>query len=318
MKDDLLSIKIMKPYSRVLVGLDLTETDYRLLGFMCFFLKINPDLRHIYFVHVAKDLEKLEFEENSLLHEQDVPSDERLIERMKEEVAQCYHENNSVNIHFDVLEGDPLKQLLHWARVKNIDLIVAGKKAKDKGKGIVMEKFARKSKCSLVFVPENFSANIRKILLAVDFSKRADYVFEKALQMARFLPGSKFYCLHVVDVPVGYTRIGKTYEEFSEIMINNAKANWEMYKSCHTIDKLNVEPVFVLNHENDVAKTIYDYAHENAMDMIILGSKKQTDTAAFFLGSVAEKLVSCNHEMLFLMVRDPAEVYDFKKAMEIV
>jgi K+-sensing histidine kinase KdpD len=122
----------------------------------------------------------------------------------------------------------------------------------------------------------------------------------------------------VVDVPAGYTRIGKSYEEFSEIMIDNAKKKWEEYSCSHNIDKLDAEPVFVPNHENDVAKTIYDYAHDHHMDMIILGSKKQTDTSAFFLGSVAEKLISCNHEMLFMMVRDPEDVYDFKKAMEII
>jgi nucleotide-binding universal stress UspA family protein len=308
----------MKPYSRILVGLDLTKTDYKLLGFMCFFLKINPALRHIYFVHVAKDLEKLDFHENSLLSDEDVPSDEILIQRMKEEVAQCYHENNIVNIHYDVLEGDPLKQLLHWSKVKKIDLIVAGKKIREKGEGIVMQKLARRSNCSLIFVPEDFSAEIQNILLPIDFSKRSDYIFEQAIQMARFIPESKFYCLNVVDVPAGYTRIGKTFEEFCEIMIKNAKVDWESYKTSHEIDVLKVEPVFVINHDNDVAKTIFHYAHENNMDMIILGSKKQTDAAAFFLGSVAEKLISRNHEMLFFMIRQPGEVFDFNKAMEII
>jgi nucleotide-binding universal stress UspA family protein len=308
----------MKAYSKILVGLDLTNTDYRLIGFMCFFLKINPELRDVYFVHVAKDLENLEVGENSLLNEEDVPSDELLIQRMKKEVSKCYYANGEVNIHYDVLEGDPLKQLLHWSRVKKIDLIVAGKKVREKGKGIVMEKLARRSKCSLVFVPENFTSNIQKILLAVDFSKHSDDVFEHALRMARFLPESKFYCLHVVDVPAGYTRIGKTYEEFSNIMIDNAKADWKIYQRIHNIDTLPVEPVFVINREKDIAKSIFHYAHDHGMHMIIVGSKKQTDAAAFFLGSVAEKLVSCNHEILFMVVRQPGEVYDFHKAMEII
>jgi nucleotide-binding universal stress UspA family protein len=308
----------MKPYSRILVGLDLTETDYRLIGFMCFFMKINPDLRHIYFVHVAKDLENLEFGKKGFLREEDVPSDELVIERMKEEVAKCHHENDEVQIHFDVLEGEPLKQLLHWSAVKNIDLIVAGKKLKENGQGIVMEKFARRSKCSLVFIPENFKPVLRNILVPVDFSNRSEYVFDKVMHMAQFLPESKIYCLHVVDVPPGYLRIGKTYEEFSESMINNAKSDWERFKSSHNIHELNAEPVFILNRDNDIAKTIFDYSNENNMDMIILGSKKQTDASAFFLGSVAEKLVSYNHEKLFLMVRQPGEVYDFNKAMEII
>lgn len=302
----------MAAFKRIMVGLDLTQMDYALISFVCNFLRINPAIEHIYFIHVAKDLETAG-EEGT-----DIPSDELIRQKMKSEVAKCYRAGHDVKMDYEILEGDPLKQLLHWSRVKRIDLIIAGKKVRERGKGILMEKMARKSSCSILFVTEQFGIGFNRILVPVDFSTRTDHVLEKMDEIAGYMPESAFICLHVVEVPHGYTRIGKTYEEFAEIMIQNARHEWQNYRRSHPPLKAKFEEAFILNHEYGIARAIYQYAHDNHIDMIVLGSRAQTDAAVFLLGSVAEKLITCDHEIPLLLIKQPGKVVDAFKAIDYI
>ena len=309
----------MKPFSRVLVSLDLTEMDIILLKFICRFIRINPFITYLYFIYVEKNLEKSS-SKKEVEDERQLPNDERIKIKLRNEVERFLRNPGNIKVHYKIVEGDPLKQLLHWSKIKLIDLIVAGKKNPKNGRGIVMEKLARRSDCSILFVPENFKAHFKKILIPVDFSKRTDNVFETACIIHKYLPHTRFYCLHVVEVPVGYTRIGKSYEEFAGIMVEHAEHRWEKYYKEHNISILNPVPVYKPNENGSVAKSIINYAQNQGIDMIMMGSKRQTDASALILGSVGEDLVRRDKDILLLLVKDQIEkdTYDFFKAMKKV
>ena len=304
----------MALYKRLMVGLDLTAMDEVLLRFMCQFMKFNPRIEDIYFLHVQKDLEKFGADNNGST---DKPIDELLTERMKKEVRDSAAINN-INVHFEVHEGDPLKKLLHWADIKHVDLMIAGKKQHEHGKGIVMEKMAQKSKCSILFVPQSYKGSIKKVLIPVDFSENTEHVFRRACSMSKFLPNTTFICQHVVEVPFGHSKVGKSREEMAEIMIEKKKKRWEYFKTHHDLGCMRAEPAFTICEHNNVAKTIFNYAEKEDIDMIVIGSKEQTAVAHFILGSVAEKVISYDHNILLLLVKQHVkeEVYDFFKAMK--
>lgn len=303
----------MKPFSRVLVGLDFSYMDSILIGFVGHFMRINPFINKVYFIHIEEDLQ----EKNGVAgngSENTLPCDEMFKHRMKEEVDK-YYVGKKVDIQYKVVEGDPIKQLCHWAEIKHIDLVLAGKKKRERGRGIVMEKLARKCNRSILFVPENYPRRFRKILIPIDFSRRTDMIFEVAALIGKYMPGTKFICQHVVDVPHGYTRIGKTYEEFAEIMVRNAENRWRQYKKAHTPDVENLEPAFTLNKNGSIANIILNYSREQQVDMIIIGTKKQTDASVFLLGSVGEELISRDKDILLLLVKDKKTEYGFFRAM---
>lgn len=307
----------MKPFSRIMVSLDLTEMDAILLQFVCHFIKINPFIKDIYFFHVEKDFENICKNGNGILQNK-VPNDEQFRIQMCDEVKKYLDSNVNINVHYQIVEGDTLKQLLHWSRIKFIDLIITGRKFSDHRKKVFMEKLARKSECSILFVPENYRPGFSKILIPVDFSSRTDNVFEAVNMIKENLPHAQFLCQHVVEVPSGYTRIGKTYEEFSTIMIGHAKERWEKYKNEHDIDVLHPHPIFTVNENGSIAKSIIDFAHQQHVDMIMMGSKRQTGASVFFLGSVGEELVTRDKDILLLLVKYQKKPYDFFKAMKKV
>ncbi len=98
------------------------------------------------------------------------PIDESLLAAMQAKVRAVFGEAPKAEIACEVIEGSPLAQLTHWAKVKKIDLILVGKKHTLKGTGVVPGKLARTCRTSVLFVPEKVPEQLRRILVPVNFS----------------------------------------------------------------------------------------------------------------------------------------------------
>ncbi len=309
----------MSFFTRIMVGLDLSEMDDEIIEYVSNYVKVNEGVETIYFVHVVNDLE---LPENIRKKYGDflLPNDETIKYEMEQEVKKYPDSFNNVQIQYEVLEGNPLKQLLHWSRVKLIELIIAGKKIRESGTGIVMEKLARKSRCSVLFVTEGQTslAPSKKILIPVDFSKRTDEILKVVRELTTQIPDLKILGLNVVKVPHGYYKIGKSFEEFAEIMVHNEKENWERYKKAHKLDDLNIEMHYEVNKNENIAKIIFDFAQQSDISLIIMGSKGQTEASVLLLGSVAEKLISYDYQIPLLLVKNPEDINDFFDALKEV
>ncbi|MDN3671062.1 universal stress protein [Echinicola jeungdonensis] len=309
----------MSFFTRIMVGLDLSEMDDELIEYVSNYVKVNKKVKTIYFVHVVNDLElpdNIQKKYGDFL----IPNDETIKYEMKQEVNKYPDSFNNVDIQYEVLEGSPLKQLLHWSRVKLIELIIAGKKIHESGTGIVMEKLARKSKCSILFVTEGQTSLLpsKKVLIPVDFSKRTDKIIEVVKELNHQVPDLKILGLNVVKVPHGYYKIGKSFEEFSEIMVQNEKENWEKYKNIHKLDDLEIEMHYEVNKSENIAKIIFDFAQQSDVSLIIMASKGQTEASVLLLGSVAEKLISYDYQIPLLLVKNPEDINDFFDALKKV
>jgi len=306
----------MKFFTRIMVGLDLSEMDNDVIAYISNYAKIHPSLETIYFVHVANNLE-LPDNIRKKYGDRLLPNDETIKYEMEQEVNKYQDSFKNVEIQYEVLEGLPLKQLLHWSKVKLIELIVAGKKVSHQGTGIVMEKLARKSRCSILFVTEGQSSLLpsKKILVPMDFSRRTDAILKVVREFAEHIPGLTIIGLNVVNVPTGYYKIGKTFEEFAEIMIQNAKENWVKYKETRSLDDLNIEMHFEPKHNENIAKIIFDFAQQQDASLIVMGSKGQTEASVLLLGSVAEKLISYDYQIPLLLLKKPEDINDFFDAI---
>ena len=104
----------------------------------------------VYFVHVAQDLEVPD-DLPEELKKAYKPLDEELKSDMQNMVKQ-YCSEKKWKVEYDVIEGNPFKELIHFSKIKNIDLIVVGRKDINEGSGVVPQKIARKAPCSVLFV----------------------------------------------------------------------------------------------------------------------------------------------------------------------
>lgn len=307
----------MYNFKRIMVGLDLSLMDKTLIEYTAFLsYYFRPE--KIYFVNVQPDLD-IPDELRESYPEFDQPKDELIEKELKEKVASFFRDYQDFDIECEVIEGSPRKEMLHWAHVKNIDLFIAGRKKELEGSGMVPRQLARKMSCSILFVPEKVKMSLREILVPIDFSEYCNLALEEATEISKIDQAVKIHLQHAFEVPMGYSKTGKTEEEFAEIMEKHAQTRMKKFleKGNHISD--HMVQVFSFNQEHiSPADLINKTAHEKEVDLIIIGARGRTALTALFLGSVAEKLISKDSDIPLLVVKHKAKTFSFWEMLSTI
>jgi nucleotide-binding universal stress UspA family protein len=301
----------MKYFSKAMIGLDLTEMDDILIEKTIVFLKFLG-IDKCYFVHVAKDLaipQEILEKHPELLS----PSDES-IEAMIADKLKHFDFPENIEIEIFAEEGeDQLEVLLRWALIKDVDLIIMGRKETLEGNGSLAKGIAKKAPCSILMLQEKRAAGLpKKIMVPTDFSNHTEMIYEFSERICKDLH-AELIPVHIYQVPHGYSKTGKTFEEFSEIMKENA--NKDFKKFLHKNNHRDLDCHFVLNESGDEGKLLLEEANKIDADMILLGSRGRTKSAAILLGSVAEKLVMVNNVLPMLIFKKKGETVGFFEAL---
>ena len=285
------------PLKALIVGLDLSPMDTILIAYIHQLSRLKK-FERIYFFHVSKELElpeKLLESYPDLL----APLDES-IERDIQIKVEDYDWGSS-KVAVDVLEGSSIKETLHYADIKEADLIVMGRKKSLKGSGVSASRIARKSNCSVLFVPELLPESLSKILLPIDFgitSERSYCVAEQFMSRK----ATNLSLIHLYHVPHGYSKTGRGYEQFDTIMLQHAEKEYQAFTENLKMTKIP-DIHFVNGDKEDHEDIIMSYAEEINADLIVIGSKGKSTSAFILLGSMAEKLLLKNDHIPLLIVK---------------
>ena len=301
----------MKHFSKVMIGLDLSEMDDILIKKTIVYLEFLG-IDKCYFVHVAKDLaipQEILDNHPELL----APGDES-IEAIISEKLKEFNFPPSMEIEVFAEEGShPLDTFLRWAKIKDVDLIIMGRKETLEGSGSLAKGIAKKAPCSILMLQEKRPPGLpKKIMIPTDFSDHTDMIYDFGERISEEL-NAELLPVHIYDVPHGYSKTGKTFEEFSEIMKKNAKEDYKRF-----IKKFNHKKIkchYVRNDGEDKGKALLEEALKLEADMILLGSRGKTKSAAILLGSVAEKLVNVNNLLPMLIFKKKGETIGFFEAL---
>ena len=291
----------MKPsFQRVLVCLDLSDHDEILIR-VCSRLVKEMGTEHIDFFHVVEHLEL----PSRLLEEYPdiaVPVDESVSKFIEESIAKSAPITVPYEIH--VVEGNPTDRVLKWSNIKDVDLIVMGKKATDHGSGILPEKIVKVSNCSILLVPVAKRKTLEKILVPTDFSRNAKHALEYALRIGEIY-NAEVVCNHVYRVPTGYHTSGKSYEEFAAIMEGHARKDFERWLKEYDLPK--VDCIYQLDKDHNHAKVSHQVALDSDFTMIVMGSLGRTGLASVLVGSNAMRMIKYEHKMPLLVVKEKGE-----------
>jgi nucleotide-binding universal stress UspA family protein len=301
----------MKHFYKAMIGLDLTEMDDILIKKTIVYLKFLG-IDKCYFVHVAKNLaipDEVLKNHPELL----APGDES-IEALIKDKLKAYDFPDSMDIEVFAEEGaHPLETLLRWAKIKDVDLIIMGRKEELEGSGSLAKGVAKKAPCSILLLQERRAPGLpKKIMIPSDFSDHTDLIYDFGERISEEL-GAELIPVHLYEVPHGYSKTGKTFEEFSEIMKENARHDFNRFIQKHNHKELECK--FVLNNGEGQGKALLEEAEKLGADMILLGSRGKTKSAAILLGSVAEKLVLVNNILPMLIFKKKGETMGFFEAL---
>lgn len=300
----------MKSFEKVMIGLDLSQMDVILVQKLLL-IRDLIGLKKLYVIHISKDL-ALPEEIRTKFPDLVAPVDETIKSEIKN-LMQELDPQGLLDYEMIVEEGNPLPTFLRWAKIKDVDLIVAGRKTNLRGSGSLSKSLAQKAPCSVLFLTERHAlSHIKRVLVPLDFSEHSKLIFDFAERICKDLD-SEIVGLHIYEVPHGYYKTGKTYEEFAEIMLGHAENDFKKFVKKY-LEK-SFECHFILDDERHAGELIIDSAKEHGTDLIIMGSKGRTASASILLGSVAEKLVQANNEIPMLILKKKGENMGFFEAL---
>ncbi|SEU27249.1 universal stress protein [Paenibacillus sp. NFR01] len=129
-----------------------------------------------------------------------------------------------------------------------------------------------------------------KILLAYDGSKASNKALERTIELAKVTPGSSVYVVHAYDFPRFFigeaiapvpASVNKDYYDLAVQTTEEVKSRLEAEGLNATVDMVQGPP----------AEVVLNYAKEQAVDVIVIGSRGLGGIREFVLGSVSHNVV---------------------------
>jgi len=300
----------MKQFKKVMVGLDLTLLDEILISNIKLLVPIL-DIEKVYFIHFSKSL-ILPEEVTSAYPDLLAPLDETIESQIQYEIETS---KPALDFNYEIIvkEGNAQDSMLRWCNIKETDLLILGRKNGKTSSDSLVKNLSQKYPRPVLLLPETPpDGQISNILLPIDFSKHSIVSILIALEISEKTKAA-LQCCHMYEVPSGYSKTGKTFEEFAAIMLENAKKDFKNFLDENKLPDLLC--TFILRDKKDEADNIMDFARSIQTDLLIVGSRGRSRSAAVLLGSVAEKLVNSNHDIPMLVMKEKGENMSFLEAL---
>ncbi|GHA59892.1 universal stress protein [Pontibacter akesuensis] len=302
----------MDTLKRIMVGLDLTEMDEQLMKYAAFLCSVS-NVEQVDFIHTEKSLDIPQ----EIIADLPAKSAGKALEQVIAQKVNVYFgQLPHVQVSVQVVEGTPVKEMLHHAKVSQVDLILVGRKLRLKGSGVLAQRILRSGHVSVLFVPENSEPRLERIILSLDFSDYSMMALERLLDSTLLKTGVELICLHVYEVPSGYITMGESYAAFDERMKGFAKEKFEQV--VQRFPKLAGRTSLKLvrqENDQDIGGLIVLEAKRERANMLVIGAKGKSAAALFVLGSVTEKVVRHDNDVPLLVFKNKNEGIGFLDAL---
>jgi nucleotide-binding universal stress UspA family protein len=294
----------MVTFNKWLVGLDNTDMDKNLFGF------INSDnkpiaYQELYFLHIAHSVGLTE----KVAQQNDLKDG---IAKVEEELENKIRKNlPGKDFKLIVVHGNPGKDIIKISKDMDPDLLVLGRKPDSGAEGVIPEELVAVSNCSALLMPRNTDYYFENIVAAIDFSKISKFALITAKEIAN-TTGAMLQVQHVCMIPSDFRRTGKSYEEYADKQKSIAEK-----KAKDFFQDIQSEPDihYTFADKNKTADSIAAFVKEHNADLVIMGSKGRTHAAAVLLGSIAEQTAKNLTDVPLMVIKEKNANLNWLQAM---
>ena len=138
----------------------------------------------------------------------------------------------------------------------------------------------------------------QNIVIATDGSENTQKAISYGIKLAK-LSGATVHALHVIDTSSVSQSWTAGRETMYEILKKDGQKATSKVKECGEASGVEVKEVLLEGHPSS---EIIDFAENNNIDLIVMGTLGKTGLDRFLMGSVAEKVVR-NSKVPVLVVR---------------
>lgn len=294
----------MKELTKIMVCLDLTEMDDKLISYSFFLAQTYETLQKIYFVHNIK----FDFPEvaQDIFNNLEQPLGEIISDDILEKV-DTHAKSLTQHIEYEVIlteDSSTPAALVKVANNHEIQLVITGRKISYQGSGQVAEKLLRTQNfnADLLMVPETAFHQITRISVPTDFSKASKKAIEVGVTLQK-LTSANLQCQHVFNIPTHYFPYIPV-DNLVQKLNANAQKQWQTFsKTLYQLgaEAMNCELIF--SERKNTAQAIYDHAIKQQQDLIVISAKGKGSITSFLIGSVAIRLIQMDMHIPLLVVR---------------
>lgn len=293
-------------FQRTLIASDLTKMDQQLLAFVKQISQLT-EINRLYLLHIIPDFS--DPQNKALAAHQSITSGYPIDEKARDilqERAIDFFTGGEPQLSIEIIEGNIYKKLLHWVEVKEVDLVVLGRKKERNGSGIVPRRVARKVNCQVLFVPEEGPQQISSILVPVDFSQNSAQALKAAMRLKQQSKqiDIEVKALHVVNLlPTDYY-FGLEYNQtYREALREEKLADFQRFLKKQQLDHAELSIDLVFNNFQNAALQINDYLRQYPTDLVIMGAVGHTVFESLMYGSVTERFIEVCDDIPVLILR---------------
>lgn len=300
----------MERFEKILVAVDFGAEDRSLLTYARRISEMARSKKVCLF-HSAEEVEIPEGIQK-LYPELAEPVADRAVARMKELALEAFGAEHGAELCFVVGRGEPLRGLLERIKGDGTDLVVVGRPRDGGADSAMAEKLTRKAPCSVLIVPEGAPPRFDRVLIASDLSSHSADALDVARAFVRAAGAGSLDLLHVYGVPTGYHKLGKSREEFAEIMRRHASER--LREAVDGLGHDGPTPRVELALDDRPARAISRRVADGRAELLVMGARGRTAGAAVLLGSVTEKVIRAV-EVPLLAVKRKGEGLDLLDAI---
>ncbi|MER5176066.1 MAG: universal stress protein [Candidatus Nitrosocosmicus sp.] len=142
---------------------------------------------------------------------------------------------------------------------------------------------------------EKIDVQIKKILVPIDGSNNSMRAAKYAIEVAK-LQKAQILCIHVIaNLPYGYEYAGSAIEQYFEDIKNQSQSWFDQIIKMAKDNGMKDVKTDVLMNVLSITDSIINYASDNSIDLIVIGTKGRTGIERFVLGSVADGVAKHAH-----------------------
>jgi SulP family sulfate permease len=263
-------------FNCVTVPLAMTDEDAELLQYAAKLAKQELS-KEFHFVHVIPPQK----------HPIQPKQQEAIEQRIRDEVEKYFDTPVAgLKLNHEVMSGaSRLDKLIEYTVTSNSDLILLGHRKSRSGQRSLGRRLAMVTKASVWMVPEHTGRDIKRILVAIDFSAPSADSLSQATALAKLHGVSSITAMHVYfdDSTVRYE------EHVNEVKWHEVHA-FEEFLSTIDTHGITVKPDFV---ESSIpANAILRRAQELEADLIVMSTRGHSSAVTILLGSVTSQVMS--------------------------
>lgn len=233
--------------------------------------------------------------------------------RASMEQSQTLLEARGLQVTTELVLGYPAEMIMEYAGQRFPDLIVLGAKGLRATLGILLGGVAQQVveySCCPVLVVRSHYAGLRRVLVVTDGSPSSqqalEYVAGTAGRQPLPLPaGTKLEVMHILPplptpemvagawsmLPEAFTPLAVEPEGKAQWQLDEERQGKEILDQAIAVMQAAGLQAEAIMKQGDAATEIIEYVKENAIDLVIAGSRGLSPVRAWLLGSVSRKLV---------------------------